>query len=524
MKIDLRAYIRDLYQFGYNAVEDKNRRKRPVSRTKHEDEQLDLWSRDKALATNRDQQRNLSWVAWACRQHLDYVSQFQFRATGDNETWNEKFEELMREKMKKDNCDVAGRHDFSQMMRIFEQCKVTDGDCGLMKVRGGYLQAVEADRIRKPDEGLPERYKDCTELGLVLDGFGRVKHYAISKRELIAGTAYSHLRFDRMVKASNMFFDGYFTRFDQTRGISPLLSALNTNQDLAEAFEYTLIKTKFHAMLGMAIKRESAGSVDGWEPYGTKTATSSSGGTGTRYNFEMKPGLKLEMEPGDSVDMIESKTPNEEFVPYTEAMLRCAMLAFDIPFSFYNSQQFSYNAGRQDTIRYVKSAKSKQEKNRAIRDAITQWWLDEWLISGDITLAEYNAAQWHWQASGTPLIDPQKEVPAMQMMVVNGLKSRTEFINEMGGDFRETAKLLKREEAYFEELGLKGIGVGQPGQTVLPMIDEEIERQKGGRPTNDANDPTTNEDDDEMSSGYFFHNGKFYHYDDEGVLRPYEAG
>jgi len=514
--MDLTHYIKSLYQFGYNAVVDKNRRKRPVSRTKHEDEQLDLWSRDKALATNRDQMRNLSWVAWACRQHLDYVSTFTFRATSDDDAWNERLEDLVREKSKAENCDVSGRHDFDQMMRIFEQCKVTDGDCGLMKVRGGYLQPIEADRIRKPDRG--GAHKDTSDLGLVLDGFGRVKWYCVCKRN-----EYDMLEYDRMVKARNMFFDGYFSRFDQTRGISPLLSALNTNQDLAEAYEYTLIKTKFHAMLGMAIRREAATSEDGWEPYGTDTATSSSGATGTRYNFEMRPGLKIEMEPGDSIDMLESKTPNEEFVPYTEAMLRCALLAFDMPFSFYNSQQFSYNAGRQDTIRYVRSAKSKQDKNRAVRDKIMRWWLDEWLIDGTISVDEYNKAKWHWQANGTPLIDPQKEVPAMQMMIVNGLKSRSEFINEMGGDFRETAKMLQREEKLFEELGLKGIGVGQPGQTVLPMIDEEIERQKGGRPTTEEDDDPTNdeEDEDAMSSDYFFHKGQFYCYDSNGVLRPY---
>jgi len=512
--MDLGKHLRSIFQFGYNATVDKNRRKRPVNNTMHEDDQLDSRSREKALATNRDQHRNLSWVAWACRQHLDYVSSFKFRSKGENETWNERFEELMAWKMKKENCDVASRHSFDQMMRIEEQCKVTDGDIGLMKVKkGARLQPIEADHIAKPLSGA--KRNDITDLGLVLDDFGAVKWYAVNKRDKNGQMVY-----DKMVKAQNMFFDGYFQRFDQTRGISPLLSALNTNQDLAEAYEYTLIKTKFHAMLGMAITREKASSDDGWN-YGSSSTTSSSGETSSAYNFEMRPGLKMELAPGDGVDMLESKTPNEEFVPYTEAMLRCALLAFDIPFSFYNSQQFSYNAGRQDTIRYIRSAKNKQDKNRDMRDAITQWWLDEWLIDGTITLAEYNQAEWHWQASGTPLIDPQKEVPAMAMMVANGLKSRTEFINEMGGSFKETAELIQREEKMFEDLEIKGIGVGQPGQTVLPMIDEEIERQKGGRPTRDEDDDPDN-DSDEMSAKFHEIMGKVYMLDDDGVLQPWQ--
>jgi len=514
--MDLQKRFRKLLSFGYNAVVDKDRRRRPSSRTQHEDEQLDMWSREKALATNRDQHRNLSWVAWACRQHLDYVSTFTFRAMTDDEAFNERLEELMREKMKPQNCDVASRHSFDQMMRIFEQCKMTDGDCGLMKVKGARLQAIESDHIAKPTSGT--KREDISDLGLVLDDFGRVKWYALNKRN-----NYDQMVFDRMVKAPNMFFDGYFTRFDQTRGISPLLSALNTNQDLAEAYEYTLIKTKFHAMLGMAITREATSTTDGWEPYGEKTATSSSGQTSANYNFEMRPGLKLEMQPGDKIDMLESKTPNEEFVPYTEAMLRCALLAFDMPFSFYNSQQFSYNAGRQDTIRYVRSSKNKQDKNRNVRDNVTQWWLDEWLIDGTLSVAEYRKAKWHWQASGTPVIDPQKEVPAMAMMIANGLKSRSEFINEMGGEFRETAKLLAMEEQTFEALDLKGIGVGQPGQTIISQVDEEAEDAKGGRPTRDEDSDPDN-DSDEMSADvdWFWHQGRVYHHDEEGVLRPYD--
>jgi len=518
--MDFGKQLNKILQFGYNAVADKNRRKRPVSRTEHEDEILDQWSRRKALATNRDQHRNLAWVAWACRVHLDYVSSFTFRATSENEEWNERLEELVREKSMKENCDVAGRHDFDQMMRIFEQCKVTDGDAGLMKIKGGLLQPIESDRIAKPEGGGAPR-DDISDMGLVLDSFGRVKWYCLNTRD-----KYNTMRYDRMVNARNMIFDGYFTRFDQTRGISPLLSALNTNQDLAEAFEYTLIKTKFHAMLGMAITRQvTDDNNDGFGPYGTDTATSSSGSTGTRYNFEMRPGLKLELDPGDGVDMLESKTPNEEFVPYTELMLRCALLAFDMPFSFFNSQQFSYNAGRQDTIRYIRSAKNKQDKNRAVRDAVTKWWLREWLLDGSITLDEYNNAKWHWQASGTPLIDPQKEVPAMTQMVALGVKSRTEFANEMGMDFRETARLLKREEDLFEKLGVRGVGVGQPGQTLLPMIDEEIERKKGGRPTRDEDDDPDNdtpqeeeEDDDAMGANFFYHGGKVYKKNDEGTL------
>jgi len=508
----LKGALKELF-FGYNAVVDKGRRKRPVTQTKGEDFQLDLWSRDKALASQRDQIRNLSWVAWACRTHLDYVSEFKFRATTDDDELNERLEAFVKEKSKPANCDVASRHSFDELMRLFEMCKIVDGDCGLMKVRGGLLQAIEGDRIRKPNQGAPTNY-DITDLGLVLDDYGRTKWYAISKRDKKT----DQIVYERMVKAANMFFDGYYTRFDQTRGISPLLSALNTNQDLAEAYEYTLIKTKFHAMLGMAITRDAVGSDDGWGPYGNGTATSSSGQTETRYNFEMAPGLKLEMQPGDKIDMLESKTPNEEFVPYSEAMLRCALLAFDLPFSFYNSQQFSYNAGRQDTIRYIKSAKQKQDKNRNVRDAVMQWWLDEALIAGEVTLADYRAATWHWQASGSPLIDPAKEVPAMTQMIANGLKSRTEYINEMGGDFRETAKLIAAEEAMFEKLEIKGVGVGQPGQTMIAAIDEEIEEEKGGRPPV-ADDES---DDDAMDSGHVLHNGRVYYHDDDGVLTLYD--
>jgi hypothetical protein len=110
----------------------------------------------------------------------------------------------------------------------------------------------------------------------------------------------------------------------------------------------------------------------------------------------------------------------------------------------------------------------------------------------------------------------------MAMMVANGLKSRSEYISEMGGSFEQTAKLLQHEEEVFKELDIN-VGIGQPGQTLISQVDAEAEEQKGGRPTRDEDDDPDNDSDKMSAEGdWFWHNGRVYCHDDEGVLRPYD--
>jgi capsid protein len=491
---------KDVLYYGYNGTQDKGRRSAPAYRTQSEDEQLDAFHRKRAIATQRDQTRNLPWVAWMVRKHMDYVSNFSFRGTSDDDALNEKLEDLMEEWSRPENCDVAGRHSLSEMINIFEANKVTDGDCAFLKVQGK-LQGIEADKICKPESG--KAPKGLTDHGLLLRKDNSVKAYAICDRG-IGGM----MTLKKMAPAKNVEFGGYFKRFDQTRGISPLLSALNTNQDLAENFEYTLIKIKFHAMLGAQITRESTSTSDGWD-YSSNTYNKADGNEATEYHFDMtQPGLKLEMDPGDKVELLESKTPSEEFQDFTEAMMRIALLALDMPFTMLNSKQSNNNAMRTEFRQYMDSAQKKQEANRRILDNLTRWKTRQWLVEGRLTLAEFRAIKWLWQPAGMFLFDPESEIRADTMAVAGAFGSRTSITRSRGGSFRQVAKDLKREQDLLKDLGVTTT-IGQPGQMVLTGEEPEPVQSP---PASQPPEPVQQEAPAFVEGAYYRENGNLYQY------------
>ena len=458
--------------FGYDATVDKGRRSAPATHTMSEDDQLNPWSRKKALATQRDQMRNLVWVAWMVRLHINYVSHFAFRAITDDDDLNMKLDELMEEWSQPENCDVAKRHGLRQLMALFESGKVVDGDCAFKKA-GTALQGIESDRICMPTSGKVP--KGLTEHGLLLRKNGSVKSYAVCNRSM------SGMELQAMVPERDMFFSGYFKRFDQTRGISPLLTALNTNQDIYENFEYALIKMKMHAMLGLQVTRQMPSSGDdGWGTYDEVNTTSAGGNSITKYEFEHHPAMKMEMAPGDKIETIESRTPSDEFQSFTQFEIRIALLALDIPFSIFDSDRSNNNAMRVDFRQYMDSARKKQELNRRVLDKITKWKLQQWLVDGSLTLDEYTRAKWIWQPSGIPIFDPRTEIAAFETEVSNVFNSRTNIARERGMDFRQLVQEIAKEEQMIKDAGIEGVTIGKPGQQSIGEQKEraDIEREE----------------------------------------------
>ena len=413
--------------FGYNAIVDKSRRQAPRTATKSEDVQLKAPARKKMIATSRDQLRNHTILAWMVRRHLDYVSRFFPHIRTDNAELNKMVIQLLQWDALKSNFDIAGRHDRDSFMRLFEMCKTLDGDCGILKIKSGHLQAIESDRIVKSGDIPAEIAKNVTDLGLVLDNYGRTVQYAIANR----GKSGDKYEFAMMAKAEDMLFDGYFTRFDQTRGISPLATALNMSQDLNEIFEYNAIKAKVHSLFGLAFMRKA--------PTGMSYPLSGDDGSGAvtdgdPYNVSYNSNgiLTLDLDPGDKVDTIESKTPSTELLNFTQEEIRIVLLALDIPFTAYDSMKSSFSARIADRSEYEESAEEKRRKNQNILKEYTLWKVQGWatqadklapFLGGDEFTPEWLAQQIEWIPAGTPWLDKGKEVSAEKGAIAGGLQS-----------------------------------------------------------------------------------------------------
>lgn len=450
------------YFFGYDAVSDKSRRRSPAYTIRREDDELSSYDRRKLVATARDLPRNFAVAKWAIDKHLDYVSRFHFVAQTGVEVVDDALERAWADWSQ--SADICGRHTLQRMMRIFEACKVLDGDAAILKVRGGKLQGIEGNRIAKPTWASDKAPQNINDQGLVVDDFGKVLQYCVCDRD-----ASGLLKFGSMIDARDIVFDGYFSRFDQLRGISPLASALNTFKDLLEAFEYQLIKAKMHAMFGVAIYSDATSSNgSGFLEQDADTGETADSST-TKYQFEIQPGLKLELDKGDKIETIESRTPSAEFVGYTELMMRLSLLALDIPYTFLDTTKANFSGRKMDMVEYELASRHKREANRAALMNIADWKIPQLAMSG----AHLNAAmknngltlsdlRYDFRAEGTPWIDEAAEVDAAVKRISSGLSSWSRETKRRGESFKDIAEELAYEQDLLARLGVT-VTTGQPG-------------------------------------------------------------
>jgi len=470
-------------QFGYNASVDKGRRQSPQTSTKAERKFMTPKVNKRVVATTQDQLRNNSLAAWMVRKHLDYVSSFHISFRTADDDLNTLVNDIFKWHGAPKNFDVAGRHGRDEMFRLYELEKVTAGDAGLIKLSGIKLQSVEHDMIAKGaprvgDDGNKVEVPDTVnEQGLIVDSFGGVDQYCICNR----GPSGDKVIFDHMEAAQNVIFDAYWTRFgSQFRGVSPLTTAINRVQDLEEAFEYNLVKAKMHAIFGIAIMRDAAGSgemggaVGDAPPEDAETVDDPVTLTPTAINI-------LDMNPGEKIDTVESGTPSTEFVEGCHLFIQIGMLALDIPVTSFDSRRSSFSARIADLNEYEVSAESKRTKNRYVRKEYSDWvletlWNDpaqDWPLqkvaaAAGMTLRQVQAAL-EWIPAGSPWLDKFKQVKGDELAIELRVDNAQDAAKRRGGDaFRNVEKQIE-VEVYERDLRADNTLPPKEPETVLSV-------------------------------------------------------
>ena len=430
------------FLFGYDATDSQNRRRvSPTPMQWSEDRVLNRHKRKQMQATSRDLMRNMSIASWAVNKHLDYVSTFSFQSRMPDPEFNRRFEELVTWWSRPYNCDTTGRFSFPQLIRMMEQRRTIDGDVFILKNTDGRIQIIESDRVRSPEgysAGMSGEYADSQVVqGVQLGRTGRHQRYAVSNR---SGTGY---QFDRWYPSSRIEHLGYFNRYDQVRGISPLAPAINTFTDLYECYSYALAKAKLSQILGIAITRESFGEESDPIEYEIDFAT-----TGVKT---------LNMEPGDAAEILESKNPSNEFQSFTEQMTMAALKALDLPMILYNEAWTNYSGARSALLQYESSSESKRLSLTSTLDRLVAWRASMWIRDGLLELPRgmsVSDLRWEWVSRGVPWVDPLKEIKADIAAINAGLLSRQQVSKRYGREWTDTVKQLAQEEALIAELGV----------------------------------------------------------------------
>lgn len=439
--------------YGYDAASPSNRRKSPTARLTSADDQLTATERKRLQVNSRDIRQNFTLAAWMVRKHLDYVARFTFQAKTGDEGLNTEIEEMLTEQSRPLNCDAARRHSLPSMLRLTEAQAVVDGDCGLLKVEDNKLQAIESDRIRGIPLAVNDRRNRNWVHGVEVDQAGAARRYAIHRRVMK-----SSFQFERQVRASRMFLHGYFDRFDQVRGISPMAPGLNQLRDVYENFDYALARAKISQFFAFAITSRLAEEGQSRFPqHNVESGSEADGDAAYDVNLGAGPQV-LEMEPGDDAKFLESNQPSDQFQNFTLAVIQVALKALDIPFSFYSENFTNFFGSIGARQNYEQSCKFKRENLQELLRQITVWWLIGWINRRELVLPRRMSLRdlkFEWIPEGIPWWDKAKEIRGDIASIESGLDDPISIIKRRSGrDHRDVLQNIASFNSTAQELGV----------------------------------------------------------------------
>lgn len=471
----------EVTSFEYESTKSSTKRKSVAPKQRpHADVEFTKAQRKRGENATLDVMQNIPLAGWMIRRHLDAVSKFYVDVDSSVDlATRERIDQLFRWHGKAQNFDAAGRHSIDEAFRLFEMHKVLDGDSLMVKInrrsspKYGTVQLVEGSRIKRPTD-MPDYLnkvdsngnKRVSDHGVELDEYGGARAYIVCKYDPQG----RQLQYDRRVMARDAIYDGYFTRYAQTRGESPLLCAINQLLDISEGMEYILLKIKLHALFGIAIQKDAMADVgDGLgsvseDVYDEGEYEEEENAIDRGVEIDVANGpFTLNLMEGESAQAIESETPPESVKDYTELAIRSALLALDIPFSFFNAEGSNFAKVIADRKMYEISVESKRAKNMACYDQYVQWKLEQWTRDGTINASYEDIRDHvHVRPHPSPWLDKINEIAAEERAVALGLKSIPDLGKERGVDVYENLKKNAEFLRAAEELNVP-VYIGDPG-------------------------------------------------------------
>jgi capsid protein len=435
---------------GYDAAKTTSRKRQPSNNLGAEDTILKNSDRRLVVASARDVRRNFAVARWAINKHLDFVVSHNFRSRSGDRDFDRRLEKFVERICEADKFDVSGRHPHRRFMRMMEAARTVDGDILAVKVSGGYLQAIEGDRIR--DGGFKTGTDETWVHGLKIGSAGEVSKFAIHKR-----TGQNQFEFERIVTAPRAIWFGYFDRFDQYRGVPLITSAINTLLGLYDGFDYALAKSKIAQLFALSIYRQAE--TDWGGGVGDEDDENSSGSATKDYNIDFSKGpIFLDLNDGERAEFLESNSPGTATAEFWQTLISVSLKSLDIPFSFYDEAYTNFFGAKSALILYQKSAKEKQRDVREFNNKWLKWRLSLAILDGEFEAPvgyDPGAMLWQWIPEGVPWWNPKDEISANIAAIEAGLKTRSEVRTEAyGDDWRDVIDELAEEKKYMDERGI----------------------------------------------------------------------
>ena len=443
-------------------------------------EQTDVMSRDEVRARARDLERNsdiLNSVIGSFRRNVISKGFYIQTKTGNPEL-DKQIEHAWNRWCKKQNCDVTGTQNLKQIIRMAVERKKIDGGILFVKryTKEGFvpfkLQMIEVDELATA-VAKPSSTANKVVGGIEFNSSNKPVGYYIQQYS-IDGFSINNPVF---VKAEDVIF--YYTkrRPSQLREMSDMAPTLTRIRDVNEFMMAVSVKERIEACLSVFVKKAFPTTGIGRGSNGENN--------NPRVSYVGKlisPGMIKEMNPGDSIDVVNPSGQGADATAFTKLQQRLIGAGQGLSYeaTSRDMSESNYSSARQGLIEDDETYNEEKEQLLEVLDEIYETFVISAVLCGAIPIKNFweekeRYLNHGWTQEPKPWIDPQKESNANKIALQTGQKTFKQISAENGRDWRDQIDDMAEVIEYGKDKGidLTPIVFGSSVSTTQEVTDGE---------------------------------------------------
>ena len=354
-------------------------------------------------------------------------------------------------------CSLNQQLSYPAFQRLLARTVARDGTALIRKVRGAAarnefnfaLQMLEVDHLDL-DLFAARANGNAVKFGIEFDPDGRPVSYTIfpvhpGDTSVASGSQRARV----VIPASDMILAMLPRRISQVIGDPWIVSAMSAMQMVGKLEEYELIA-------GMVCASKMGFFVNTGEGVDTG-ALGTEGDTGTTID-EAVPGAFNTLPRGYDLKTFDPSHPNPDVTGFTKLILRevavgCGVAASTLTGDLSDTNYSSMRAGLGEERENWKMVQNWLTDT--VLEPIFPEWLEMAMLSGKLNLPfakfeKFNQPKYHGRRWTS--VNPLEDANALKILLTMGVTSRTQYLNQNGGDFGETIAELGIEMAQAKEL------------------------------------------------------------------------
>lgn len=345
-----------------------------------------------------------------------------------------------------DQCDSQGRRTLDEIFWQSLRHVILDGDCSLLPNEDGFLETMEAHRMRGPTSA-NSLISLSAPLGVDINRFGKPTGYYYTKSDFGFG---GQVKVSDVAKYPARDEDGRKQvlhlmpqrRFSQNRGVTylaPVFDMLGFHDDLQfSALVAAQVQSCFAILEEIQPDKGVQLASDTLAPVGSTASETQTDGT-ERVLESIGPGMRIRSR--NKITGFSPTVPGVQFFDHVKLVLTFVSINLGLPLHTLlldpSQSNFSSWRGSEEAARKGFKVWQRWLINSAYQE-VYQWKVRQFVVD-DSKLQRanerrtVNLLKHTWKPTGYPYIEPNKDAQAASLRMATGQASPSDIHGECGG-------------------------------------------------------------------------------------------